>query len=559
MDHLSALDPCKKVVFMKGSQIGATEAGCNWIGYVIDIAQKSMIVAMPTETMAEKFSKLRLQPMIDQCESLKKKCPSGRDGGNTIMFKEHLSGVVALTGANAASSTKSLPIPYIYLDECDSYPADVEGEGDAVSLFMRAARTFSNSKTFLTSTPTIAGASIIEREFLETNQAYYHVPCTMCGTAQKLDFENLRYVKPVYSAVKYECVHCGYLIEEQEKEQFLPAGDWVSEYPDREDGITWGFHLNSLYAPFGWFSWADIVEMYEKAQGDDPRLKTFTNTVLGKTWAEKSEAPDWQNLFNRREVYTIGTVPQKAAFLTCGVDVQKDRLEAHVIGWAEGRENWSIDYRVFLGDTSSDEVWLNLDKMLNETFIRDDGAEMRLKIMGIDSSYNTSEVYSYCQRHDPTRVIPLRGQDHLASIVSTPRQVHVAKSGKKVGGLKFWNIGVSLMKSELYGWLRNEIAEDGTVPPNYCHFPQYEQSFFRGITAEAIQVKFIKGKAHYEWVKKYARNEPLDTFIYARAAANIVGMDRMLPEHWEEHHGSYFQRSEPVIQKKKSSFWDRSV
>ncbi|GHT96364.1 hypothetical protein FACS1894122_14660 [Alphaproteobacteria bacterium] len=34
MDALSPSSPIEKVVFMKGSQIGGTEAGNNWIGYI---------------------------------------------------------------------------------------------------------------------------------------------------------------------------------------------------------------------------------------------------------------------------------------------------------------------------------------------------------------------------------------------------------------------------------------------------------------------------------------------------------------------------------------------
>ena len=35
MDALSPRHPAQRVVFMKGSQVGATEAAANWIGYVI--------------------------------------------------------------------------------------------------------------------------------------------------------------------------------------------------------------------------------------------------------------------------------------------------------------------------------------------------------------------------------------------------------------------------------------------------------------------------------------------------------------------------------------------
>ena len=44
MDALSPSSPVEKVVFMKGSQIGGTEAGNNWIGYIVDQAPGPMLV-----------------------------------------------------------------------------------------------------------------------------------------------------------------------------------------------------------------------------------------------------------------------------------------------------------------------------------------------------------------------------------------------------------------------------------------------------------------------------------------------------------------------------------
>src|SRR5262245_19224554 len=51
MDALSATSPVQRIVFMKGAQIGATEAGINWIGYVIHHAPGPMLVVWPTVDM----------------------------------------------------------------------------------------------------------------------------------------------------------------------------------------------------------------------------------------------------------------------------------------------------------------------------------------------------------------------------------------------------------------------------------------------------------------------------------------------------------------------------
>jgi phage terminase large subunit GpA-like protein len=39
MDCLSPTSPVERVVFMKAAQLGATEMGSNWIGYVIHHAR----------------------------------------------------------------------------------------------------------------------------------------------------------------------------------------------------------------------------------------------------------------------------------------------------------------------------------------------------------------------------------------------------------------------------------------------------------------------------------------------------------------------------------------
>ncbi len=559
MDRLSAISVAQKIVFIKGSQIGATEAGVNWIGYVIDIAAKSMVIAMPTDEMVRRTSKLRIQPMIDTCKSLARKIGSSkeRDSGNTILFKEFPGGVLAMTGANSAASTKSLPIPYTYLDEVDSYPLDIEGEGDPISLFTRASRTFANRKIFVTSTPTIEGGSIIDNEFQKTGQRYYFVSCPDCGAEQHLVFEQLKWEKGKFNTVKYECIHCNHQIDESNKTKMLASGTWRATQPDNEDGIVYGYHLNSLYSPLGWYSWSDIARDYEDSIGDEPKTKTFVNTVQGLTYKEKGEAPAWGALFGRRAPYAMGKPPAACCFLTAGVDVQRDRLEMEIVGWCENKVSYSIDYHVFLGETSKPEVWQNLDEMLNKTFIREDGIDMRIRIMAIDTGYNTSMVYDYCHRQDSSRVIPIKGMDNQVTMVTPPRAVQVSRSGTKVGKVKVWTIGVSMIKSELYGWLKNDPNEDGTFPPGYCHFPQYEQHYFRGITAEQMQFKVVKGYRKYEWVKKYDRNEPLDCRVYARAAANVLGMDRFSKNDWEALKGAQNKPKQNKPQAKKSGYWDR--
>ena len=75
------------------------------------------------------------------------------------------------------------------------------------------------------------------------------------------------------------------------------------------DPLTVGFHISSLYSPLGWFSWTEAAVGYEKAKDNPADLKPWTNTVLAECWNDDGEAPDWEALYNRREDYDLGTVP----------------------------------------------------------------------------------------------------------------------------------------------------------------------------------------------------------------------------------------------------------
>jgi phage terminase large subunit GpA-like protein len=55
MDCLSSDNPVQRVVLMFAAQTGKTEAGSNWLGYVIDHAPGPMLCVQPTVEMAKRL------------------------------------------------------------------------------------------------------------------------------------------------------------------------------------------------------------------------------------------------------------------------------------------------------------------------------------------------------------------------------------------------------------------------------------------------------------------------------------------------------------------------
>ena len=561
MDNLSVLSQYTEIVFMKGTQVGGTECGNNWIGYIIDQAPGPILAVMPRLDDAKKNSKIRFKPLIDECPTLRKKIKDAksRDSGNTTLLKEFPGGVLALTGANSAAGLRSMPVRYLFFDEEDAYPGDVEGEGDPTDLAIKRTDTFSSKKKILhVSTPTIEGRSKIENNYNKTDQRKYFVPCPSCDHFQWLQWQQMKWDKGKPETVYYECEECKYKIKNWQKTKMLKRGEWRATSESKNRRLV-GYHLSGLYSPVGWFSWEDAVIQWEAAHSPKniEKLKTFINTVLGESWKDKGEAPDWKKLYLRREKYKFNSLPMGVCFLTAGVDIQGDRIECEIVGWGRYKVSWSIDYRIFYGDTSSldSDPWIHLHSMLGELWKTTNGSELDIKLTAVDSSWNTQTVYSWVRQFPISKVVAIKGSDFMSTILSAGKPVDVKLKGRKIlrKALKLFNIGVSVLKQELYGWLKQEIpTENERVPYGFCHFPEYNEEHFKRLTSETLETKWVKGRKKYEWVAN-GRNEQLDCRVYARAAASLVGIDRYKDAQWsrlEAEVGIIFEKDDDKKEQK---------
>jgi len=427
------------------------------------------------------------------------------------------------------------------------------------------------------STPTFEGRSRIKQAYLGTDQQTYHVPCPFCGWKQELVWSQIKYTTIVNSSgkeepedVHYECISCKAKIEEYHKETMLPElgyggqAEWVAKHPGVKGGKSAGFHLNSLYSPLGWegAAWKTLVQQWLDAQGKPEELRGFINTVLGDTWKDRGDAPEWEILYQRREYYALNLVPPDVVFLTAGVDVQKDRLEYEIVGWCRNKRSYSINYGVIPGDTGLAEgeegsPWNTLATLWSDIWVNAAGHSFTIRKMAVDTSYNTQHVYAWVRKQPQARALAVDGRDNLPMPIGTPKAVDVKQNGKRVRrGLKLWPIGVSHLKGELYSWLQmhpptdEEVAAGKPYPFGYCHFPDYSAEYFKQMTSEQLVVRVVKGRKRYGWEKTRERNEALDCRIYARAAASAEGMDRWTDAQWLEQAGrvgiSVGKAQEPV-------------
>lgn len=558
MDRLSPQDPCEMVVLMKGSQVSGTEMGNNWLGYVMHHVPGPMLVVLNTLEIAEAWSKERLSSLIEKTPALKERiAPSkSRDGGNATRMKKFPGGSIHIAGGNSAASLRSRPVRYLMLDEVDSYEIDADGEGDPVELARKRQATFANRKTFAVSSPKYEATSRILQLFQQGDQRYFHLPCPVCEKAQPLEWRNVRWPPGKPREAGYVCDGCGVLWTDADKLRALARGQWV---PSAEfDGRIRSYHLSGLYSP--WQTFGDIAERWAAAKGDPVKLQVVVNTDLGEAWQEhEGEAIDETGLLARREGYE--GVPAEVAVLTCGVDVQDNRLELEIVGWGADLETWNIDYRVIHGDPSGTRIWEALDQHLFRVMDHPRLGTIEIAATCIDTGgHHQDAVLRYCgELHRQRRFIwPIKGDGGDKPIWKSKR----ARKKKRDQVVSAFLIGVDTIKKQLVERLRRT-----TPGPGYLHFPlARDESYFAQLTAERMEVKYRLGQRKLAFTKPAGkRNEALDCRVYATAAltgwedyagyslAAAVDALRAMPENPASDHVS--SQPQPTKRKRPDDWW----
>jgi phage terminase large subunit GpA-like protein len=522
MDAVS--DPeVERVIVMSSSQVGKTEVVLNVIGYHMDVAPCPMLLVYPTEGTAEDFSKERLAPMLRDTPCLAEIVrDKRRDSNNTILKKIFPGGHLTLVGANAPAGLASKPIKIVLCDEVDRFEDSAGDEGDPVSLAEKRTLTFWDRKIVLVSTPAVKGRSRIETEFLASDQRRYFVPCPHCAEMIRFMWGCVEWPKGKPEEAYYICDQCGSVIMDADLPEMLAAGEWRPTWQENPETpapprpSVRGFHLNEMYAPWANSSFGYIAGNHVKAVREGAKsLQVWVNTSLGETWEEEGEKVDWQVLHGRREEWN-STVPQGAAVLIAGVDVQKDRLEVEIVGWGIDHESWSVDYQVFFGNPEQGEVWEQLDRALLGTYPHESGNVLSVAAAGVDTGYKTQQVHDFCRARWSRHVYALKGMPGAG------RPLITRPAKPKPGKCPLFTVGTDTAKDSLYSRLGLPAAG-----PGYCHFPmERTEEYFRQLTVERQVTKYNKGHAVRVWMKPDgARNEALDCRVYATAALAILNPD----------------------------------
>lgn len=518
MDSLSARSSVHDVVLMFPIQFGKTEIAVNFVGYTMDHNPGPMMVCLPGEVSMNKWSAQKLQPALDETPAMMRALTSvaSRDAANQRTFKDFAGGQLYLEHAGSPSRLKSTSVRDLVVDELDEFAANLQGGDDPVSMLDGRTSAFpATHKRLYISTPQIQGISRIEQLWNKSDQRRFHIACPDCAHEQPLEWGGLHWSADG-SECWYGCRECGVVIPEHRKTALIAAGRWVPTHPERK---VRGYHINCLYYPIGLGPrWLDLVGMWRDAQNDPAKLKTFVNDRLAEPWEDPAMRAVKHNVIaDRAEPYRLRVAPVGVLAITAGVDTQDNRLAVHLIGWGRGMAAWALDYVELPGDPADDAVWLALTDLLNKPIEHASGALMTIEAAAIDAGgHRTEAVKAYVRSRRIRRPMVIFGAvPNNAPVLSKGKLQDINWRGQlDKRGVLIHHVGTVGIKHLLFSRLSTDA--DKQPDARLVHFSdELPPDYFTGLVSETynpVKNRFEK--------RRGARNEPLDTWVYAYAAAH---------------------------------------
>jgi len=505
LEAMAPHSPYEQVCLMWASQMSKSSLTLIFLAYIIAEDPGPSLIVQPDLTLAEAFSKDRIAPMVRDTPILQGKVadPKSRDSGSTIFHRRFHGGHLTIVSAGSPAGLAGRPIRYLILDEVDRFKPSAGAEGSPTSLAIARTRTFRASRKILwTSSPTIKGESEIADVFAESDQREYEVPCPHCGLYQVLTWRRIEWPEGEPEQAFYRCVGCERVVEHHHKAWMVARGQWTPRNPGARIA---GFHLSELVSPFR--SWGELAVDWLKAQTSPERLRAFINTSLAELWDDAGQTSVSERELLAR-VEPIGpSVPEAAAILTAGVDVQDNRLEVSIYAWGRGEESWLMTHRVLPGDPSTPHLWAELDKLLLETWTHPVVGAMPVHAACIDSGgHFTQAVCNFAEARRGRRVFAIKGRAG-AHPIWPKRQSRAAKGN-------VWLVGVDSAKQILAQRLTL------TEGPGRIHFPATcGLEFFEQMCSEYLETKYKRGRPERNWVRKQGRAaEAWDCAVYALCA-----------------------------------------
>lgn len=504
-----------KIIFVKPTQVGGTEALQNMIGYIVMQDPAPTMIVYPTETLAKSISENRLQPMLRATPELAR-----RFDENSQLLELQFDGMyLTLAGSNSPSGLASKPIRFVLMDEVDKYPGTSGKEADPIKLATERTKTFHDKKIYITSTPTLKTGHIWKEKESADIEKHYFVPCPHCGEYIELKFSNIRFPDEegmTYADraefATYICQECGCAITDADKNNMIRHGEWRIVRHNTQYVRSVAFWINTLYSPF--VRWADIVKEFLTTKDDPDLFQNFINSWLAEPWEDTKLKTSAELVLERQTELPEYVVPSWAKILTGGVDVQETSLYWSIRAWGDYLTSQNIAHGQVLS-------FNDIDNIMNAEYLNENGEPMIVNLCLVDSGDQTDIVYDFCATHSDY-ALPVKGSSHAQ--LSNYKLSKINRTDSRAMGTTLVLVDSGAYKDMIAGRMQRDNGRGSWMVYSGC-----DMEYAKQVTAEhKVNVK------HGNTVKKvwqlktsHADNHYLDTEVYNAAAADILGVRQL--------------------------------
>lgn len=528
-----------RITLMMGTQVGKTQTWLNMLAFGVAQKPAPAMLVMPGEEDAKQMLGGRLKALFEASPELGAHL-TGRSNDWRDGFVQFDLSVIYAAWANSPRALAGRPVCYVFFDEVDKFPPWSGREADPISLGEERTRTYKSSrraKVVLCSTPTTRNGYIF-REYEQSDQRRYFVPCPFCGKFQTLEFRGIKFDGArdprqirAEGRLTYQCSGCEKRITDEHKPKMLQLGVWVPQGAEvRADGTLAnlprpnphrGYRLNALYSP--WLTFSEIAAKFLEAnESGAAKLMNFNNSWLAEPFEEKAEETKPETLAALAEDYDAGLVPKDVLVLTAGADVQKDAIYYTIRGWGANERSWLIQ-------AGRVDTWQALENLVMLASYRRvlDGDTLQVRLALIDSQgHRTDQVDAWASRWtDRVRTIAGRRAAKVGTVSpfwAMPNERDF--EGRPVGG-KRWFVDTTYFKNKLHRLQHTQPADPG----RWALHRNPSEAYLSQVSNEhrVLEVNKKTGQQSYVWKERPGSGRQThwwDCEVYALAAAEMLGL-----------------------------------
>jgi phage terminase large subunit GpA-like protein len=500
------------------------------------------MLVQPTVDAASSFMAERVSPMLEETPRLAGKIKSDDDDKakkKTALIKEFAGGYIVGVGANSATSLASRAIKTLLMDEVDRFPVSASGgEGSPRLLAERRTQSFLHvRKIVAVSTPTVKGESEIDKLYEQGSQETYHVKCPHCGDSHVMLFDHLKWTEDKPETAAYVAPCCGTVWNDADRHEATLHGEWVAANPAALPEHR-SFHADALVSPF--HTHESMASEIETAKGDPMAERTLENTMRALSYSDETALLTEESITGRIESFGLSDIPEEVLVIACGIDVQRDRLEAVFVGYGEDNVSYILGHLIVYGSPFDGSTWDQLSEAVDRPFEHPYGGEIFIDSIAVDSGYATKEVVQWtAQRTNRFAIKGVPGNDKPRWSLSKGKKSHAAQMQESLH-----LVGTFQGKESLLLSMQKPVGEPGSVRIGDIEAFVDRDEFARQITAEyRRQTPQKNGSIKVEWIRKAGRrSEILDCVVYADSAFH-GGIKHLV--NWEARRENLTYRPEP--------------